>query len=188
MLHFMGRNELSMRLRHVARTLRPTTRSFSVGLLGQVSALGKVCKGFGDLPNVPAALAVWLNYLPLKSDLEEAVVVNEQLCELLERYAQDRLFTCSEQVALTSRCCCTLVCSNMTMVLGANNERLSKVCEAMAFALGTPAATSATQARMGQFLGQLKAQLPAEQLVQLVSSIDQTQQQKLQSALEQIPS
>jgi hypothetical protein len=55
----------------------------------QVSALGKVCKGFGELPTVPDALAVWLQYLPLKSDLEEAVVVNEQLCVLLERYACD---------------------------------------------------------------------------------------------------
>lgn len=54
-----------------------------------MSALGKVCKGFGELPNVPDALAVWLQYLPLKSDLEEAVVVNEQLCTLLERYACD---------------------------------------------------------------------------------------------------
>lgn len=74
----------------------------------------------------------------------------------------------------------------MTMVLGAANERLSKVCEAMAFALGTPAAKSSTQAKMGQFLAQIKAQLPAEQLAQLVSSIDPTQQQKLQAALEQI--
>jgi hypothetical protein len=51
-----------------------------------VSALGKVCLKHGDLPNLPNALAVWLQYLPLKSDLEEAVVVNEQLCVLLERY------------------------------------------------------------------------------------------------------
>jgi flavorubredoxin len=74
----------------------------------------------------------------------------------------------------------------MPMVLGPTNERLSKVCEAMAFALGTPAATSATQAKMGQFLAQIKAKLPAEQLAQLVSSIDPTQQQKLQAALEQV--
>ena len=59
----------------------------------------------------------------------------------------------------------------MTMVLGPSNERLSKVCEAMAYALGTPAATSATQEKMMQFLGQIKAQMPAEQLAQLVSSI-----------------
>eukprot|EP01043_Picozoa_sp_COSAG02_P036170 COSAG02_NODE_2634_length_8374_cov_12.795166_5_plen_174_part_00 len=157
-------------------------------LPAQVSALGKVCKGYGELPNVPDALAVWLQYLPLKSDLEEAVVVNEQLCVLLERCGCDRVIVSSERIGLTAGCYCVLRCSNMTMVLGANNERLSKVCEAMAFALGTPAATSATQAKMGQFLGQIKAQLPADQLAQLVSSIDPTQQSKLQAALEQIQS
>lgn len=74
----------------------------------------------------------------------------------------------------------------MVMVLGANNEHLSKVCEAVAFALGTPAATTATQGKMGQFLGQIKAQLPADQLGQLVGSIDATVQQKLQQAFAQI--
>jgi len=72
------------------------------------------------------------------------------------------------------------------MVLGASNENLSKVCEAMAFALGTPAATTATQAKMGQFLGQIKAQLPADQLGQLVGSVDATVQPKLQQAFAQI--
>ena len=50
--------------------------------------MGKICLKHGDLPSVPNALAVWLQYLPLKSDLEEAVVVNEQLCLFLERCAQ----------------------------------------------------------------------------------------------------
>lgn len=45
-----------------------------------------MCQFYGELPNVPEAVALWLNYLPLKSDLEEAVVVNEQLCVLLETY------------------------------------------------------------------------------------------------------
>ena len=52
----------------------------------QVSALGKVClhHAVGDMATV---LPVWLAYLPLKSDMEEAVIVNEQLCQFLERYA-----------------------------------------------------------------------------------------------------
>ena len=61
-------------------------RLYIIWYLAQVSALGKVCQFYPELPNVPDAVALWLNYLPLKSDLEEAVVVNEQLCVLLETY------------------------------------------------------------------------------------------------------
>ena len=61
-------------------------RLFINWFLAQVSALGKVCQFYGELPSIPDALAVWLQYLPLRSDLEEAVVVNEQLCVLLETY------------------------------------------------------------------------------------------------------
>jgi hypothetical protein len=57
----------------------------SIFVVVQVSALGKVMLKHSDLPTMTDALAVWLQYLPLKSDLEEAVVVNEQLCVLLER-------------------------------------------------------------------------------------------------------
>ena len=68
------------------------------------------------------------------------------------------------------------------MMLGDANQQLVKVCEVMAFALGTPAATSATQAKMGQFLAQIKSQLPADQLAQLVASVDPTVGPKLGQA------
>eukprot|EP01047_Picozoa_sp_COSAG01_P130267 COSAG01_NODE_59826_length_298_cov_0.638191_1_plen_38_part_10 len=37
-------------------------------------------------------------------------------------------------------------------MLGQNNQNLAKVCEAMAFALGTPAASAQTQEKMTGFL------------------------------------
>jgi hypothetical protein len=67
-------------------------------------------------------------------------------------------------------------------VLGQNNQNLAKVCEAMAFALGTPAASAQTQEKMTGFLAQIKS-LPAEQLASLVSAVDASVQIKLQQAL-----
>ena len=146
--------------------------------------MGKICLKHGDLPSVPNALAVWLQYLPLKSDLEEAVVVNEQLCLFLERCAQrprERANICSRGLVVL-----TAARRDMASMLGAANQHLSKVCEVMAYALNTAAATSATQAKMAQFLGQIKAQLPPDQLAQLVASVDQTVAGRLQAALQQM--
>lgn len=52
-----------------------------------VSALGKVCL-HQSVEGANAVLPEWLSYLPLKSDLEEAAQVHEQLCAFLERDAQ----------------------------------------------------------------------------------------------------
>ena len=68
-------------------------------------------------------------------------------------------------------------------VLGQNNQYLAKVCEAMAFALGTSAANAETQRKMQEFLGQIKSQLPADQLQALVAQVDVAVQMKLQQAL-----
>jgi hypothetical protein len=65
---------------------------------------------------------------------------------------------------------------------------LSTVGEALALALGTPASTTAPQGKMGHYLAQIPAQLPADQLAQLVGSIDPTVQAKLQAAFAQIQS
>ena len=51
---------------------------------------------------------------------------------------------------------------------------------------GTSAATLETQQKMSQFLGQLKAQLPPENLIQLVSGADATVQAKLQLAFDSV--
>ena len=71
----------------------------------------------------------------------------------------------------------------MVSVLGPNNQYLAKVCEAMAFALGTSAANDETQRKMQHFLAQIKSQLPADQLEALVTQVDATVQIKLRQAL-----
>ena len=52
-----------------------------------VSALGKICLHQSQSVDVSTLFPVWLAYLPLKADLEEAAVCNEQLCTLLDRHA-----------------------------------------------------------------------------------------------------
>lgn len=51
-----------------------------------MSALGKLFLAHRETVDFANTLPVWLGYLPLKCDLEEAVIVNEQLCQMLERY------------------------------------------------------------------------------------------------------
>ena len=49
-----------------------------------VSALGKLCL-YQEVATAGAVLPEWLSYLPLKSDLEEAAQVHEQLCAFIEK-------------------------------------------------------------------------------------------------------
>ena len=49
-----------------------------------VSALGKICLKHADATDVSQVLPHWLEYQPLKADLEEAAVCHNQLCALLE--------------------------------------------------------------------------------------------------------
>lgn len=53
-----------------------------------VSALGKVCLHLSHATDLQQVLPVWVSYLPLKADLEEAAVCHEQLCTLLERHPE----------------------------------------------------------------------------------------------------
>ena len=52
-----------------------------------VSALGKICLHQSQFVDVSTLFPIWLAYLPLKADLEEAAVCNDQLCTLLDRHA-----------------------------------------------------------------------------------------------------
>ena len=70
----------------------------------------------------------------------------------------------------------------MAAILGPNNEHLAKVCEVMAWALETPAASQETQAKMRQFLTQIKGQIPPEGLSQLIAQCDPTVKEKLAQA------
>ncbi|XP_028764277.1 ran-binding protein 6-like [Neltuma alba] len=56
-----------------------------------VSALGKVCEFRREAINGPRVVPIWLNFLPLRIDFEEAKYAHRQLCQMLERADQDLL-------------------------------------------------------------------------------------------------
>ncbi|KAG8470763.1 hypothetical protein KFE25_009184 [Diacronema lutheri] len=52
-----------------------------------ISALGKMMLHRADvLAASPSILDTWLSYLPLRADMDEAVIVHAQLCSLVERH------------------------------------------------------------------------------------------------------
>jgi hypothetical protein len=67
-----------------------------------VSALGKVCLHLSHATNLQQVLPVWVNYLPLKADLEEAAVCHEQLCKLLEKHPDVLLNTNNQMVQVAN--------------------------------------------------------------------------------------
>ncbi|KAI9089210.1 hypothetical protein K1719_029489 [Acacia pycnantha] len=56
-----------------------------------VSALGKICEFRHDTINGPEVVPIWLNFLPLRNDCEEAKYAHQQLCRLLEKADPDLL-------------------------------------------------------------------------------------------------
>ncbi|KAI9089051.1 hypothetical protein K1719_029330 [Acacia pycnantha] len=56
-----------------------------------VSALGKICEFRHDTINGPEVVPIWLNFLPLRNDYEEAKYAHQQLCLLLEKADPDLL-------------------------------------------------------------------------------------------------
>ncbi|KAI9089109.1 hypothetical protein K1719_029388 [Acacia pycnantha] len=49
-----------------------------------VSALGKICEFRHDIINGPQVVPIWINFLPLKDDFEEAKYAHQQLCRLAD--------------------------------------------------------------------------------------------------------
>ncbi|KAI9089360.1 hypothetical protein K1719_029639 [Acacia pycnantha] len=56
-----------------------------------VSALGKICEFRHDTINGPEVVPIWLSFLPLTNDCEEAKYAHKQLCLLLEKADPDLL-------------------------------------------------------------------------------------------------
>ncbi|KAI9089188.1 hypothetical protein K1719_029467 [Acacia pycnantha] len=56
-----------------------------------VSALGKICEFRHDIINGPQVVPIWINFLPLRNDFEEAKYAHQQLCRLLDTADPDIL-------------------------------------------------------------------------------------------------
>ncbi|XP_060195697.1 uncharacterized protein LOC132624936 isoform X2 [Lycium barbarum] len=56
-----------------------------------VSALGKICQFHGETIDSAQVIPAWLNCLPIKADLQEAIFVHELLCSMVERSDRELL-------------------------------------------------------------------------------------------------
>ncbi|XP_059281070.1 uncharacterized protein LOC132034724 [Lycium ferocissimum] len=56
-----------------------------------VSALGKICQFHGESIDSAQVIPAWLNCLPIKADLQEAIFVHELLCSMVERLDRELL-------------------------------------------------------------------------------------------------
>ena len=121
-----------------------------------ISAIGKMCLHQSAAFDVGSVLPAWVGYLPVKADIEEAPVVNKQLCQLLQ--------------------------THQALVLGASNERLPKVVEIMADALETNKAPPEVAAVMRAFISQLKASAP-ETLQGCLAQLSPELQEKMAALL-----
>ncbi|KAG0582851.1 hypothetical protein M758_3G093200 [Ceratodon purpureus] len=140
---------------------QPTSRSTDniMATDNAVSALGKICEHQRDSIDGANVVPAWLGCLPLKGDLVEAKIVHEQLCSMVER--------------------------SDPLLLGPNNQYLSKIISVFAEVLsaGTDLATEQTAARMVGLLRQLQQTLHPDALAATWSVLDPQQQATLQSIL-----
>ena len=54
-----------------------------------ISAVTKICKYHGDKVNLTELLPLWLSWLPVTEDEDEACHIYDYLCDLMERYVLD---------------------------------------------------------------------------------------------------
>jgi len=66
--------------RHDARS-----EEFAMATDNAISAIGRICVVFGNQLDLGQILPVWLQYLPILADDEEALVVYNNLCDFVEK-------------------------------------------------------------------------------------------------------
>ncbi|CAO2829312.1 unnamed protein product [Amaranthus hypochondriacus] len=124
-----------------------------------VSALGKICHFHRDKIDSSQVIPAWLNCLPIIGDLNQAKVVHERLCWMVERADVD--------------------------LLGPNNENIPKIITVFAKVLcdSKNLAMKQTAWRMLKVLMHLHKTLPPGEFASSVSSLNPQQQETLQSIL-----
>ena len=140
----------------------PDARSsdYEVATENAVSALGKFCEFQAAACDPDGQLtAFWLSHLPLKADKNEAKVVHDQLCRLLEK--------------------------GDPRVLGKDNANLPRICCVLATILseGTSVVSNESRNKLIAILQKIVHTIPQEAIQQHAAQLVPKAQQVLQAAL-----
>ncbi|KAK9271814.1 hypothetical protein L1049_002179 [Liquidambar formosana] len=124
-----------------------------------VSAFGKICWFHRDNFNAAEVVPAWLSHLPIKNDLNEAKIVHDQLCSMVEMSDKE--------------------------LLGPENINLPKIFAVFAEVLwaGNNLATVQTCNRIIKQLKHFQRILPPTTLASILSSLQSPQRNLLQSLL-----
>jgi hypothetical protein len=136
----------------------PNARSedYATATENAISSVGRICVAYGNMVSLEQILPVWLHWLPVTQDEEEALMVYNNLCNFIDQAA--------------------------VKILGPQYEHLPKVVSVFAEILGTSLVDGNLTRRITTIIKGLQ-QLPPEVLQKTWSSLPPEAQAKLQAAL-----
>lgn len=137
----------------------PDARSedFAMATDNAISSVARICLAFGNQVNLAQVLPVWLHWLPILEDEEEALLVYTNLCHFVEHAGAS--------------------------ILGAGWEHVPKAVSVLVGVLGTPFVDEAVTQRIAGVVRGLSQRLPQEVLQKAWSSLPPESQGKLQQIL-----
>lgn len=121
-----------------------------------VSAIGWICATYGNQLDLNSILPAWLQYMPIREDTEEAVVVYNNLCDFVEKAGPQ--------------------------LMGQNYEHLPKLVGLFGQVLGTDFTDEALEKRISTIVKSI-SRLPPEVTQKAWASLSAEAQEKLKNVV-----